>query len=192
MRRVLMALTISILLPVGPALAGIGKHNGEIGFDFGSGRFDRNLTDSTGARFTIRGGYHFTDWFQIEGENVGMATSGPLGGVDSDVTIGASFVNGVFNLFHSKNGVVVPYVLGGVGLATVRIHFDGFGNDDDTGGASQLAIGSRFFFGRHKGAAVRVEADLMRHRTTGFAIADQRYREKSFTAGFTWRLGARR
>ncbi len=192
MRRFLIALIVPILLSAGPALAGIGKHNGEIGFDFGATRFDKNLNDSTGARFTIRGGYHFTDWFQIEGENVGMAASGPAGGVDTDVTIGATLVNGVFDLFHSKNGVVVPYVLGGIGLATVRIQFDGFGTDDDTGGASHLAVGSRFFFGRHKGVAVRLEADLMRHRTTGLAIADQRYSETSYTAGFTWRLGARR
>jgi len=45
-----------------------------------------------------------------------------------------TFVNGVFDLFH--------YVLGGIGLATVRIQFDGFGTDDDTGGSGRGAVGS--------------------------------------------------
>ncbi len=186
MKRLLIA--IAALPAVTPALAGIGKHNGEIGFDFGYADFDQDLSDTNGARVTIRGGYHFADWFQIEGEDVGMATSGSVGALDVDTTIGAFFVNGVFN-FHPGRGSVVPYVLGGVGLATIRLDYNLFGNEDDTGGASQFAVGSRFFFGRNKRAAVRLEASVMHHKTSDLIIANQTFTEKSLTAGFTWRLG---
>jgi outer membrane protein with beta-barrel domain len=190
-RLIIVVLAIAALPAVTPALAGIGKHNGEIGFDFGYTDFDQDLSDSNGARFAIRGGYHFSDWFQLEAEDVGMATSASVGLLDTDTTIGAFFVNGVFN-FHPGKGSVVPYVLGGVGLATIRIDYNLFGNADDTGGASQFAFGSRFFFGRNKRAAFRLEASLMRHKTSDLIITNQDFTEKSLTAGFTWRLGRQR
>jgi len=191
MKRLLAVAVIAALPAVAPALAGIGRHNGEIGFDFGYAGFDRDLSDANGARATIRGGYHVSDWFQIEGEDVGMGTSGSAGALDADTTIGAFFVNGVFN-FHPGRGAVVPYVLGGIGLATIRLDFNLSGKADDTGGASQLAAGCRFFFGSRGRAAVRLEASVMHHRTSDLVIASQTFTEKSLTAGFTWRLGGRR
>jgi len=187
MKRLLTVLVIAALAAVTPALAGIGRHNGEIGFDFGYADFDQDLSDTNGARVTIRGGFHFCDWFQIEGEDVGMASSSSSGPVKVDTTIGAFFVNGVFN-FHPGGGSVVPYVLGGVGLATIRLDFNP-GKADDTGSASQFAVGSRFFFGRNKRAAFRLEAGVMHHKTSNLIITSQTFTEKSLTAGFTWRLG---
>ena len=191
MKRLLVVTSIAVLMAATPALAGIGKHNGEIGFDFGYAQFDKDLADKNGARATLRGGFHVTDWFQIEGEDVYMATSETVAGTDIDTSIAAFFVNGVFN-FHPGRGGVVPFVLGGIGLTTIREKLSPGGRLDDTGGTSQIAAGSRFFLGRNKRAAVRVEASVMRHKTSGLIIPSQDFTEKILTAGFTWRLGGER
>ena len=187
MKRHILAALVAALTAAVPAIAGIGGHNGEIGFDFGYTDFDQDLSDSNGGRLAIRGGYHFTDWFQIEGEDVGMGSSGSIGGQNVDTTIGAFFVNGVFN-FHPGKGSVVPYVLGGAGLATIRLNFNP-GHANDTGGASQIAAGCRFFFCSKKRTALRLEASVLHHKTSDLIISNQTFTEKSLTAGFTWRLG---
>lgn len=192
MKRLLVLTLAPVLLVATPALAGIGGQNGEIGFDFGYTDVDADLSGNGGARLAFRGGYHFTRLFQIEGQSVGMAADDTTtGGTDVTTIIGAFFVNGVFN-FHSPKNHVVPYVLAGVGIATVRLDFDFFGEVEDTGGAWQIAGGSRFFFGRSKRAALRLEASFMKHRTTDLFISPgdgEAFSEASLTAGFTWRIG---
>ena len=190
MRERLLTALLLLLVATAPALAGVKKGNGELGFDFGLADLDSDLTGESGARFTLRGGYHISDWFQIEAMDAGMAADGsPLGSSTGDTLIGAFFINGVFN-FHPGKGSVVPYVLVGLGLATVRIDLPG-GELEDTGGASQFAAGSRFFFGKTKRTAVRVEAGVMRHDTSDLFInEDESFSETWLTAGFTWRLGS--
>jgi outer membrane protein with beta-barrel domain len=188
-KRLLVSLSVTTLLAAGPASAGIGAHNGEIGFDFGYGDFDNDLAGKNGARVALRGGYHFTDWFQIEGESMGTGTTETVAGTEIDTTIAAFLVNGVFN-FHPGHGSVVPYILGGLGFTTVRERLTPGGRIDDTGGASQLAAGSRFFFGSRKQVALRLGAGLMWHKASDLIVPGQTFVEKSLMAGFTWRIGA--
>lgn len=185
--RILMCVLLSLLACTAPALAGVGKRNGEIGFDFGWAGFDSDLTDDSGGRFTIRGGFHFSDWFQLEAEDIGMGADN-IGGTSTDLIVGAFFINGVFNFHPGEGNTVVPYVLAGVGLATTRFDFGGGGREDDTGGASQFAAGSRFFFGKTKRAAVRIEVSMLRHETSNLFI-EGTFTDEAATVGFTWRLG---
>lgn len=181
---------LAALLVTAPAYAGIGGHNGEIGFDFGVTDVDGDLASGSAGRLSLRGGYHFTDLFQIEAQDIGMGASlDSSGGSSGDLVIGAFLLNGVFN-FHPGDGRGVPYLLGGLGFATVRQEFNVGGHVSDTGSAMQLAAGSRFFFGKTKRAAVRLEISVMRHKTSDLFIATRNFTERSLTAGFTWRLGA--
>ena len=188
MKRLPVILSLTALLVAAPAAAGIGARNGEIGFDFGYADFDNDLAGKNGARVTLRGGYHFTDWFQIEGESVAMGTTETSAGIEIDTTIAAFLVNGVFD-FHPGRGSVAPYVLGGLGLATVRVRLTPGERLEDTGGASQLAGGGRFFFGARKQVALRLEAGLMWHKTSDPIAPGRTFVEKNLTAGFTWRIG---
>src|SRR5262249_11548029 len=94
-----------------PVWAGIGGHNGEIGFDFGGASLDKGLTDKDAARASIRGGYHFTSLLQIEGQDVGLRAKDSSGGTDTTTSVFAVFANAVFN-FHPGRRNVVPYLLG--------------------------------------------------------------------------------
>ena len=66
--RLLLLFPCLLAILVSPAAAGIGQGNGEIGFDLGFMDFDSNINAETGGRFVIRGGYHFTNLFQLEGQ----------------------------------------------------------------------------------------------------------------------------
>jgi opacity protein-like surface antigen len=165
------------LLLAAPAGAGIGRGNGEIGFDMGATWFDSNTADDTGFRFVIRGGYHFTNLFQLEGQSAASA-------VDQDrvdVMLSTLMVNTLFNFHPSPH--VVPYFYAGIGMATVDVDTP-LGDDDDSGFAYQLGGGSRFFFGKSKRAAVRVDLS---------ALGEDTWEESSIhwnlTVGFAWRLG---
>src|SRR5262249_42886720 len=166
-------------------------HNGEIGFDFGGASLDKGLTDKDAARASIRGGDHLTAPLQIEGQDVGPRAKDSPGGARTTPRGLALFPHAGVH-FYPGRGNVVPYFLGGVGLATVKIE-DSSGNADDTGGAWQIAAGTRFFFGAAKRAALRLEYAHMTHKTSGLVfgglLLDQdHFKDDSFTLGFTWRL----
>jgi len=183
-----ISIILSILLVAGmlPAEAGIGRGNGEIGFDFGWMDFDSGFNADTGGRFAIRGGYHFTNLFQLEGQIISASVSGfeRPGYVLQNTTLAGFLLNGVFNFGSSRT--VVPYAAAGVGrvavlnLATVP----GFGFDE-YGPALQAAGGVRLFFGKSRRAAVRLELSVLQEETF-----DTSSTHTSFTAGFTWRLGS--
>ncbi len=194
-------LFVSSLLAA-PALAGVYAGNGEIGFDFGW--VDPNGADyGDESRATFRGGYHFTDLFQLEGQLIGIGADGP-DGVDA---LGGIFANAVFNFHPSET--IVPYVLVGLGAVEMEsfpyyhchgdhgrsCHHGRRGDDDhyryhddyEASGAVQVGIGSRFFFGSGR-TAVRIEASMM-------AFEDDFDRDRellSLSVGFTWRLGKSR
>ncbi len=188
-----------------PASAGVYAGNGEIGFDIGWVDLDgANYGDQ--GRSTFRGGYHFTDLFQLEGQLIGIGTAGPEG-VEA---LGGIFANAVFNFHPSET--IVPYVLVGLGAVEMESfpyyhchgrhgsschhghgsdhgHDSHYGYHDDyqASGALQVGVGSRFFFGSGR-AAVRVEAAMM-------AFEDDFDRDRellSLAVGFTWRLGRNR
>jgi len=185
MTRVTLVTLVLTLVCAAPALAGLDAKNGELGFDLGYTHFDPNVSDKGAARFNFRGGYCFTKLFELEGEGVGIASE-DTGGVDLMTTLGIDFVNAVFN-FHPSNKSIVPYVLGGIGAATLTQDFDPGPKFDDNGVAYQVAGGSRFFFGMKKRVAVRVEASVIRENTF-----DTKSQHIGVTGGFTWRLGGQK
>jgi hypothetical protein len=183
MTRLLLVISCLALACATPVLAGLNAGNGELGFDLGYTHLDPDVAASSdGARFTFRGGYCFTELFELEGEVFGFAST-ESGGVDITTGFGGNFVDAVFNFHPSAKGIV-PYVLGGLGYGTMTIDFDPGGSVDDSGGAWQIAAGSRFFFGGTKRVAVRVEASIV-----GVDAFDENSTHSSVTAGFTWRIG---
>lgn len=184
--RLLVLLSCLLAILVTPAAAGIGQGNGEIGFGFGFMDFDSNFSAETGGRFSIRGGYHFTNLFQLEGQilSANVTDFERPGYSFQNTSMGAFLVNGVFNFGSAE--VTVPYVLGGVGrVGVLDVKSDeGVGFDED-GPAFQVAGGVRLFFGKSKRAAVRLELSLLRENTF-----DESSTHTSLTVGFTWRLGS--
>jgi hypothetical protein len=148
--------------------------------------FDSNINADTGGRFSIRGGYHFTNLFQLEGQilSANVTDFEAPGYAFQNTSMGAFLVNGVFN-FQASRGTV-PYLLAGVGrVGVLDVATDsGVGFDED-GPAFQVAGGARFFFGKSKRAAVRVELSVLHENTF-----DESSNHTSLTVGFTWRLGA--
>jgi len=183
--RALILLSCLLATLVSPAAAGIGQGNGEIGFGFGFMDFDSNINAETGGRFSIRGGYHFTNLFQLEGQilSANVTDFQTPGYSFQNTSMGAFLVNGVFNFQTSK--VTVPYVLAGVGrVGVLDVATDsGVGFDED-GPAFQAAGGVRLFFGKSKRTAVRLELSLLHENTF-----DESSTHTSLTVGFTWRLG---
>jgi len=182
----LFAITLSLaLVCAAPALAGLDAKNGELGFDLGYTHFDSNVSDRGAARFNFRGGHCFTKLFELEGEGTGIA-SYESGFPEVVTALSIDFVNAVFN-FHPSNKQVVPYVLVGIGHATLSIELDPGPDVDDSGVAYQIAGGSRFFFGDKKRVAVRVELSVIDETTF-----DQTSTHVGLTGGFTWRLGGQK
>ena len=179
----LLALALSAAPPVA---AGMGKGNGEIGFDFGVTDLDTDYHHDDAAGVTIRGGHFLTDAVEIEGQ-LGAYASTDL--VWSDVTLRTLMVDAVFNF--RPNTSVMPYVLVGAGVANVEYDdwFDllpGPSVDDDSA-AFQAGGGSRFFFGKAKKVAVRLDLTFLKEETF-----DRSSTHARFTVGFTWRLGGER
>ena len=184
-RALVLVPCLLVILTV-PAEAGIGQGNGEIGFGFGFMDFDSNINAETGGRFAIRGGSHFTNLFQLEGQILSANATDFVrpGYAVQNTSMGAFLVNGVFN-FHASE-VVVPYALVGVGrVAVLDLTPFSSGDFDEDGPAFQAAGGVRLFFGQKKRAAVRIELSLLRDETF-----DESSTHTSLTVGFTWRIGS--
>ncbi len=185
MKRTLMLALFVLSTFETPALAGIGKGNGEIGFDLGWTWFDSAVTDELGARAIFRGGYHFTKLFELEGQIACSLATDNSTPIETDITLCTQMVNGVFN-FHSQTGNVVSYILGGLGTANLDLD-KFFTSDNDNGSAAQVAGGVRFFFGRTKRTAFRLEYSILTEET--FDVSST---HTSLVWGFTWRLGDER
>ena len=186
MKRHLFVVMCAVILFGSPALAGIGKGNGEIGFDFGATGFDSDVTGKSAFRLAFRGGYHFSKWLELEGESsasVHVVREGFYKD-EADIVLSTVFVNGVVN-FHSKSGNVVPYLLAGIGRARLDFRLANF---DDTGAARQFGAGCRFFFGDHDQVAFRLQASKLMEDTFE-DIFDGTSTHMNYVAGFTWRLG---
>jgi len=166
-----------LLLALPTATAGIGAGNWEVGFGLGPTEFDSEVTDDSGFYLDVRGGYFFSDLFQLEGQVSDAGTDEEF----VDISITSLFANAVFNFRPGKE--IRPYVLVGVGSTTLEV--EAFGTVDDEAASYQAAVGSRFFVGARKKMAVRVELN---------AITEDTFNERSthfnLTAGLTWRIGA--
>lgn len=180
MRRLLIC-ALAGFLATGAAGAGIGGGNGELGLDIGQLEFDSDVLGEPGVYVTLRGGYHVTDLFQIEGQFAEANERAEVFGLTADTTLELIMVNGVFN-FHPHERIV-PYVLVGAGWASLDQEFFGSTTDDDSA-AYQIAGGSRFFLGRGGRTALPVEASLVREDTFGNGST-----HTGVIVGLTWRLG---
>jgi len=181
MKKILSVAFVALFAFSVPALAGIGQGNGEIGFDYGSTDYDSDTGLDSSDSLSLRGGYFMTNLFQVEGQYMSADSKTETLGTDIDASTDLLMVNGVFN-FH-PNKEITPYVLVGMGRADVTVDSLGV-SADDSGMAYQLGAGSRFFFGKNKRAAFRV--DLSRVSQDTF---DESTTNTTFAGGFTWRLG---
>jgi hypothetical protein len=182
MRRMAIVGMFAVLLAGSPALAGIGKGNGEIGFDFGATSFDSEVSSKAAGRLVFRGGYHFSKWFELEGESSVSAHVDYRGTLNrrADIVLQTLFLNAVLSL-HSQSGNVVPYLLLGMGRASLDFPR---ANLEDSGAAKQFGVGCRFFFGDAGRAAFRLQAGRLMEDTF-----DETSTHTNYVAGFTWRLG---
>ena len=120
-----------------PTMAEVGKGDLEMGLDATLTFFESDLLD-VGGGFGLRGGYQFTDLFELEGQ---VSLSISVASIDTN--LGTAFVNGVFNFAPEKK--FVPYVLVGVGRADLDV--------EDNGKAYQVAGGVRTYGKRLGGRA---------------------------------------
>ena len=183
MKHILSLIAVLALMVSSPALASLGKGNSEVGVDLGMTQFDDNTFDNTGLTMGVRGGYHFTDLFELEGQIASTSADDQVGGIDVDLNARSLFVNGVFNFHPTQN--IIPYVLVGLGSTDVEVDISGLGKVDDSATATQAGFGSRFFFGQNKKVGVRVEVSFLNEDTF-----DESSTHTNILGSLTWKLGA--
>lgn len=172
---------IAALLGAVPTSAQMEAGNWEIGFGFGGTQLDSELVDDSGTELHSegRGGYFFTDMFELEAQ---LQRSGTA----LDSTLESAMVNAVFNF--DTAGRAVPYVLIGAGGAQLEDYNWDFLSADDTdrdgeGLAYQAALGTRLFFRENGTVAARFEVSSLWEDTL-----DETHRHTSYTAGLLWRI----
>jgi len=174
--RALAVVLVGCLFPTCALAADPGR--GEIGLDVGYA----DLVEEKGGGgplAAVRGGYHFTSWFELEAEVAGISPDCPEGEC-SDLWM--ALINFVFN-FHPTPSIV-PYLIFGIGYTdfeqeppAVVILEDQFEGQ----AVYQTAFGSRFFFGREKRTGFRVEV------SETFFEDDH---SPNAQIGIVWRLGS--
>jgi opacity protein-like surface antigen len=161
-------------------------NTGEIGFEVAQA--DVNNSDATGsdsAQFLgVRGGYHLTDQFQVEGQIASSSENGDVAGTSVDSTMRLYMVNGVMN-FHPRNKEFMPYVMAGIGRADVSVDASGL-SVSDNGVAYQIGGGTRIFFGKSKTMAFRADLALLKENSFSESTTFT-----TVSAGITWKLGGR-
>lgn len=166
------------LPPAGSIAADIGPR-GEIGLDAGYA----DLVDEKGGggpMAALRGGYHFTSWFELEAEAARILPDCAEG---ECADLWMFLINFVFN-FRPAPGVV-PYVFLGIGYTDFEDDVDPaitLLEDPFEGQAVyQAAVGSRFLFGQTKRTGLRVEV------SESFFEDDH---SPGAQLGIVWRLGS--
>jgi hypothetical protein len=176
MRRIAL-LVVALLLGtslLAPGIAAKGK--GEIGFDLGWADLDDELGGGSELA-TIRGGYHATDRFMLEGQVEGIFPDCEVSGECADLLV--IYVNGQYKFRPDKS--VEPYILLGAGWADIEDDYNPFVEDPFKGQlVVQVGAGSRFYFGKKKNAAVRLEVTGAFFEDTSNANAQ---------VGLLWRFG---
>ncbi len=178
-----MVLAVALMFAVAsPALASVSKRSGEIGVGLAMTEFDSNTFNETGTGFNVRGGYNFNKLFQLEGQlsQTSADDSDPLFG-DVELSATTILVNGVFN-FHPRP-TIVPYALVGLGTTDVEVEVGG-STVDDSATAFQFGGGTRFYVGKEKRMAVRVEVAWINEDTF-----DEGSTHTNIQGGLTWKLG---
>jgi opacity protein-like surface antigen len=93
-----------------------------------------------GARAEVELGYRNNDLDEFS--EPGFSES-----IDGDVSTLSLMVNGFYDFI--PNGTVSPFVGGGIGIANVEGDIEGFGSEDDTVLAYQVAAGVSFAVSHH-------------------------------------------
>jgi opacity protein-like surface antigen len=180
-----LTLTAALLAaPVAAQTAQVQAGDWEVGFGLGGTKLDSDLSDDSGTRGEIRGGYFFTDMFELEAQ-------AQRSDAYFDSTFDTAALNAVFNFNFNSNraGLAVPYVLIGAGGAKLDDFDWDFlpGEDDDADGgeglAYQAALGTRLFFRENGTVAARLEISSFWEDTL-----DEIHRHTSYTAGLVWRI----
>lgn len=168
------------LLAAAPSYAQVQAGDWEVGFGLGGTELDSELSDDSGFRGEIRGGYFLTDLFELEAQ---VQRSDAW----FDSTIDTATLNAVFNF--NTAGRAVPYFLVGAGAAKLDDFDWDFlpGEDEDPDGgeglAWQAALGTRLFFRENGTVAARFEVSSLWEDTL-----DETHRHTSYTAGLVWRI----
>jgi opacity protein-like surface antigen len=189
MKRILYLLVVMALVCAAPAMAATTQTTqnakGEIGFDYGSTQLDSDTGfDSNATSMAVRGGYFFNPKIELEGQLSNTTDSQNVSGTNVDGTFRMYMVNGVYNFQAPKS--IVPYVLAGLGVTDNEVKASGLGSVSDSSTAYQIGAGSRFFFGKAKKAAFRVDLSMIQESTF-----DQTNTHKNMSAGFSWKLGGK-
>jgi opacity protein-like surface antigen len=183
MKKLLSVLAVVAFTLSVPALAAIQQGNGELGVDFGQQQFDSNTGFDTGTSLGLRGGYFFNKNVELEGQLASSSETVDQAGTSVDGHFRSYMVNGVYNFNTPKD--IVPYALAGVGIADNSVDAAGV-TASDSGTAFQIGAGSRFYFGKAKKAAFRVDLSMIRENTF-----NENSTHTNASAGFTWRLGGK-
>lgn len=167
-----------------PTHAAIGQGSSEIGVNYGSTSYDSNTGLSSSDTMAVRGGYFLTDMFQIEGQYATADANSKDFGSDVKATTDLMMVNGVFNFMNKKT--ITPYALVGMGQAKVSVDATGLPSSNDSGTAYQVGAGSRFFFGKEKRAAFRIDVSRLTQDTFS-----EKSTNTTVAGGFSWRFGGK-
>ena len=182
MRRLIIPAVALLFVLNSPALASFGQRNGEVGVGLAMTQLDSSTYDDTATGFGVRGGYNITKLFELEGQLSRASASFDVDSVgDLDMDSTTLFVNGVFN-FHPRP-TIVPYALVGLGNTSVEVEGSGV-SEDDSSTAYQFGGGSRFYFGKEKKMAARVEVSWISEDTF-----DESSTHTNIVGGLTWKLG---
>ena len=164
-----------------PAAAQMTDRQWEWGFSIGSANLGSSNEDfDLDVRFDLRGGYIFSDHFELEAQLT--QASAPL-----DAHLSALMLNAVYSFRPDQT--IVPYLLVGGGYSKLDdISLFGTAPDvDEESAAYQAGIGSRFFVGAKRRMAVRLELSSLWLDTDLFDSD----RHTSLTAGLSWTVGKR-
>lgn len=178
--KILLSFAFAAALAAAPSYAQVQAGDWEAGFGLGGTELDSELSDDSGFRGELRGGYFITGLFELEAQ---VQRSDAY----FDSTIDTATLNAVFNF--NTAGRAVPYFLVGAGAAKLDDFDWDFlpGEDDDPDGgeglAYQAALGTRLFFRENGTVAARFEVSSLWEDTL-----DETHRHTSYTAGLIWRI----
>jgi hypothetical protein len=172
------AIAFALFLAPATALAA-DRGRGEIGLDAGYADLD-DEQGGGGPLVAIRGGYHFTTWFELEGEAARLLPDCPADEC-SDLWIG--LINFVFSANPTPS--ISPYLLFGAGYTDFdeEPEFTLFEDTFEGQAVFKTAAGSRFFFGADSRTAVRFEVS---------ATFFEDYNNANAQIGLLWRVGGGR
>ena len=172
-------LSIFVSLLPAPAHAGPPPRSWELGFAAGSANLDSSDEDfDLDLRAEFRGGYTFTEHFQLEAQIL-----------RADAVLDAELVAAMANVVFSfrTEGRLSPYALAGAGAFELEdVVFLGLAAPmSDDGLAYQLAFGTRVSFGADEAMALRLELSSLWLHLDLF----EQDQFTSLTAGLSWNFG---